>query len=113
MLLLCMYTFALEAMVRRVFCVGGPDMTVEDVAIELGLEPATICFGLRHIPNLNYHTIREAGLAYLLLTGTSEAEQIGFLANGNVWDVLRLDRLEYERLAIERYKLINFFRRDA
>ena len=106
--MLCALT-RLELDVRRIWCIGGPDMPIEEVSFHVGYSPKVLRALLGHVPKLSYYTIRDLGLERLFDLDSTEGRALGFLADGDPFEVLRLDRLERERMRSVREALLAAF----
>ena len=100
--MLCLRLWRLEIEVRHVWCVGGPAMHISEVAFYVGHTECSLRSALGHIPRLNYYTIRNAGLEALIATGSTCGRALGFLADGDVFEILQRDTEERKRLALRR-----------
>lgn len=77
-------------------------MTLDDVAWHVGMKPEMLRAALSHIHDLSYITIRVAGVEALLLSGSTNARALGFLVQGDAFEILELDADEMRRLVTER-----------
>lgn len=105
----CYRSWKLERDTRRIWCIGGPSMTIEEVAFQVGFSPKVLRILLGHIPNLSHYTIRHAGQETLLLTNSTEGRALGFLADGDAFDILERDSAVRRRIAKERDDLCAHF----
>jgi hypothetical protein len=99
----------LEHRARWIWCIGGPSMSIREVAFYLFMTPETLRGALGHIPNLGYVSIRRAGLELLFLNDSLRGAEIGFLVDGSVFEILELDAEESRRLEKEREELLQRF----
>lgn len=84
-------------------------MPLDEVALHVGHTAASLRTALSHIPKLSYYTIRNAGLEILFNSNSDCGRALGFLADGDAFDILQRDSDERRRLAAERATLCREF----
>ncbi|WP_441232129.1 hypothetical protein AB7828_30805 [Tardiphaga sp. 215_C5_N2_1] len=84
-------------------------MTAIEVAEQLGCSASDLHTALSHIPQLGFDAIRSRGLEMMLAADSDAGKSIGFLANGDVSEILERDQDERDRLSAERAELCKSF----
>lgn len=80
-------------------------MPIKEVALELGCSVKVLRILLSHIPNLGYETIRTAGFEILFANNSCDGRSLGFLVDGDPFEVLDADEDEMRRMEKERAAL--------